>query len=880
MPAAPEGPSAFMESFGHYTILERLPSGAMGELARARDVRLGRTVALRIVSQAISSDASSREAILAAAAAATALSHPHIAALFDFGEEGGRVFLAHEYATGQSLRGHLAGRPIDSNLVLELAVQLADAVAEGHRQGVVHGNLSPSTIFLTPTDKTKIIGFGFAAWTSGGLERKAIADALAAGQDPASPSANGVVPYMAPEQLLSGRAEPRSDVFSLGVVIYEMLTGRAPFGSDTAGATAVKVLQGTPPPASRQNAALPSGFDAILTKALAKSLDARYGSAAEMAADLRALARQLNVNVTAEIQHGRAMKPARPRGPALKRIAIGLLVLALLGALAAAAWFWRDRIAGLFTRAGPVPQPILLVVPFQTPETEQGTAYYGVGFAEDLAARLGEVPGLTVVGRSSITEAASGTLAERAARVGAILALRGTTRSGPASLRVDVELVEAATGRVLWSEGYTREPRQALGTEAEIALQVADRLRLPTPSGNGRLRAQARQVDPGAYDLYLQARAAAASRDRSRAIGLFRRAIELDPKLTEARVALSQALYYEDFYAGSEGDPQALVHAREEAEAALAVGPEMPGAYLAAALSAATTGAAASSLARALSLDPSCGEAWHHAGDLVVEGDPLRAIAYYRRALELDPAIDSSHRDIAAAYEMLDRLPEAEAELAAGESARPDRPWWMQMRARIEIVRQNYDNAVEILAGEPGTESAPFAWLVGRVIPLAMASRREMARGEAVKLTDRYPWFCEGQAVLASVEWDGDGKARARTLADAIFARGDAPNRAPQLLQCEAMAAAATGDGPGAANYVGRMAADESALRLWMREGVFSAAFSFRRGLYPWTKVRSSAPFSQAGAALAQSLGRIRDDVARRLPAPPQSHQAVRKGPS
>ena len=865
-----------MESLGHYTILEPLRDGALGELVRARDVSLGRTIALRIVSQAICEDADRRDALLAAAARAQALSHPHVAALFESGEENGQVFLAHEFVPGQSLRTHLTGKPIEASLALEFAVQLADAVAEGHRLGIVHGNISPSTIFITPTNQTRIIGFGLAEWTSGGIERKAIANQLAAGQDPATPEANALVPYMAPEQLLTGRADPRADVFSLGVVIYEMLTGRAPFGSDTAGGTAVKVLQGTPPPASRQHKSIPPRFDAILAKAMAKSLDARYASAAPMVADLRALACGLNLRVTAEIPRGKPDTPVRKRRPALKRLALAALVLVLGGALGGAAWMWRGRIAAVFSADVAVSRPILLVTAFQMASGEEGRGYYGVGFARELAARLGEVQGLTVVGRSSIADTPAPSLPERASGVGAVVALRGTTRPGPYSLRVEAELVDVATGRVIWSENYSREPRQASAAEVEIARQVAERLHLQIPTGNRWVRAEARQIDPGAYSLYLQARDAA-PRDRSRAIVLFRQAIDMDPRLTEARVGLSEALYFETLEAGGEGDPRALDYAREEAEAALAADPEMPRAHIAAALSASTVGAAASSIARALALDPSCGEAWSLAGDLVLAGDPARAVGYYRRALELDPAIDESHRSIAAAFEMLDRLPDAESELAAGQTARPGRPWWNQMRARVEMARRNYDAALEMLAGGPATEASPFAWLGGRVTALAMSAQADLAKSEAVRLTERYPGFCEGQAVLASLEWDGGGKARGRSLAEAIFARVDVRDVPPQLLACGAMASAAIGDGPRAAGYIARLAASDRALRAWTRPDVFSAAFAFRRQLYPWTKVETSGPLREARAALTQSLARLRDETARRLPAPPA--QAVEKTP-
>jgi TolB-like protein len=863
-----------MESFGHYRILERLRVGALGELVRARDMRVGRTVALRLVSPAVVEDAARREAFLAAAGAAATLSHPHIAALFDFGDENGQVFLAHEFVPGQSLRALLTGKPVEASLALEFAVQLADALAEGHRLGVVHGNISPSTIFITPTDQTKIIAFGLSAWTSEGIERKRIEEQLAAGRDPDTPAANAVVPYMAPEQLLVGDADHRADLFSLGVVLYEMLTGRAPFGSSTAGATAVKVLHGTPPPPSHQNKLVPAGFDAVIAKAMAKSLDARYSSASEMVADLRALAGDLNVRVTAEVPRGGQETPPRPVGPLLKRLGLAVLVLALVGALGAAAWTWRGRIASLFAGSKDIPRPVLLVMPFQMADGEPGREYFGVGFAEDLAARLGEIQGLTVVGRLSIAGPPGLSLAERASLAGAAVALRGTTRPGPYSLRVSAELVDVATGQVIWSENYSREPRQASAAEVEIARQVADRLRLQIPTGNRWVRAQGRQVDPGAYDLYLQGRVAARV-DRTRAIALYRQAIDMDPKLAEARVGLSEALYFEALDVGSAGDPNALDQARREAEAALSADAELPRAHFALALSATTVGAAASALARAMSLDPSCGEAWHQAGDLVLEGDPALAIGYYQRALELDPSLAVSHRGIAAAYEMLDRFGDAATELGVGETAGPDRPWWKQLRARVELARRNFTAAAESLANDPAIETAPTAWLVGRIIPVAMMSQIDEARKSAAGLAERYPGFCEGQAMLAALEWDSDGKSKARSLSDAIFVRADAPGAPPALLPCAAMASAAIDDGPRAAGYVAKLAGSDEALRVWTRPDVFSTSFTYRRELYPWNKVEPSSPFRQARAALMQSLAQLRDETARRLPAPPT--QSARK---
>ncbi len=869
-----------METFGHYTILERLRTGALGELARARDTRLGRTVALRVVAPEVAADPARRDALLSDCSLASTLSHSHIAALFDFGEENGRVFLAHEYVPGQSLKALLSEKPFDLTLALEFAVQLADALAEGHRHGVVHGDISPSSIFITPSEQTKILAFGLSRWTAGGIAREKVASDLAAGVEPPGPNVASVVPYMSPEQVLGERPDPRSDVFSLGVVVYQMLTGRAPFAADTPGKTAVKILQGTPIPVARQNPALPAGFDAIIARALSKSLEARYPSAVPFAADLRALAGQLNVRVSAAVGPWTEAPAPKPSGT-LKRVAAAALALVLLAGIGAAGWYWRTPIRRFFFRPAPVQNPVLVVMPFATTEDEGARAYFGVGFAEDLAGRLGETPGLAVVGRSTITEPPARSIAERAKPLGATLALRGSTRPGPYQLHVDAELVDVATGKVLWSERYAREPRGAPAVEVEIARDVADRLGLQMPTGNRWASALVRQVDPGAYDFYLQARDAAAHRDRAKAIGLYRQALGIDPKLVEARVGLSEALYLEDFYSGAGSDNTAMERAREEADAALAVDPDMPRANLVAALSAPTTVAAASLLARALATDPSNGDAWHQAGDLVIEFDPERAIAFYRRSLELEPSNDANLRDIAAAYETLGRMTDAESALNAGQLMRPERPWWTQMQARFEIVRGNFDRAVALMANAPATETTPSAWLFGRVIPLEMAGRDSDARADAARLGGRFPGYCEALAVSAGLDSDADSKAQAqaRLVADGIYARASAADARPGILQCAVVAAAAIGDGPQAAGLLARLSGDDRALRLWTRQAVFSVSFAFRQHLYPFSKVQASGPFTQASAALAQSLARLRDEVAKRLPVPPKK-QARNPGPT
>ncbi len=278
-----------MQAFGRYRILERLGSGALGELLRARDTRRGRTVALRIVTPLINDDRARREALLADASAARGLSHPNVAALFDAGEEDGRAYLAHEFVAGRTLGERGCGMSLDAARALECGIQLADGLAEGHGLGLAHGSLGPSTVVITERDRTKILDFGLSAWTAEGMRRQAIAAQLTAGDEASAPGDGHVVCYMSPEQILTGRADERSDIFSLGVLLCEMVTGRNPFDAASPGAAALNVLRLETPPVSLASPALPARLDEILARATAKDPEARYASAAAMAADLRAL---------------------------------------------------------------------------------------------------------------------------------------------------------------------------------------------------------------------------------------------------------------------------------------------------------------------------------------------------------------------------------------------------------------------------------------------------------------------------------------------------------------------------------------------------------------------------------------------------------------
>jgi serine/threonine protein kinase len=319
--------SVMEESIAHYNLLEHMGSGGLGDVYRARDTRVGRTVALKRLPPEPPAGGARGEPFAAAVRDALTLSHPNIATLFDAGEAGGRPYLVYEFVSGVSLRQEIGGRAVNPRRALELAIQIADALAEAHARDIVHGDIRPETIMVTSKGSARILDFGLSPWTLGGRARAAAATGAPSADAP------GVAPYLSPEQALGSPIDARSDLFSLGAVLYEMLTGRVAFGP--VESAVLNVIRLTPPRPSEVHPTLPPELDAIVSHALAKNLEARYQSATAFSAELRSVAAVLDV---------RAGEPSPSEllplddEPADRT----WLVVALFVALVALAWwYWR-----------------------------------------------------------------------------------------------------------------------------------------------------------------------------------------------------------------------------------------------------------------------------------------------------------------------------------------------------------------------------------------------------------------------------------------------------------------------------------------------------------------------------------------------------------
>src|ERR1700733_865335 len=283
------------QTISHYRILEQLGAGGMGVVFKAQDNRLERAVALKFLPENLAQQPQALERFRREARAASALNHPGICTIYDVGEQDGQAFIAMEFIDGETLRSHIHGKPLPLDELLDLGIQIAEALDAAHAEGIIHRDIKPANIFVTKRGRAKVLDFGLAKLVPKGV---ANADADSAARPSDSTSIVGIISgtpsYMSPEQVRGDDLDARTDIFSLGLVMYEMATGRQAFGGSTGGAIIEAVLTRPPVSARSINPEVPSSLEAIVDKALRKDRDQRYQSAADILADLQLLKREIN----------------------------------------------------------------------------------------------------------------------------------------------------------------------------------------------------------------------------------------------------------------------------------------------------------------------------------------------------------------------------------------------------------------------------------------------------------------------------------------------------------------------------------------------------------------------------------------------------------
>jgi serine/threonine protein kinase/Tfp pilus assembly protein PilF len=510
----------------------------MGVVYEAEDTRLGRNVAVKFLSSELAKDAPMLERFEREARAASALNHPGICTVHAIEQANGQSFIVMELVDGEPLSTRIAGHPMDVGPLLDLAIQMADALESAHAKGIVHRDLKPMNMMVTSRGQLKILDFGLAKFEGPGAASAQTATPTAAPRTDltAAGTVFGTVHYMSPEQARGLATDTRTDLFSLGAILYQMASGDRPFEGDTQAVIFDAILNRDPRPLAEANPSMPDALEPILEKALEKDRSLRYQTATELKTDLLRLRRKLEGSRSGPA----ATSDSKPPAHRARSIAV----------------LYFENLSGV-----------------------KEDEYLRDGITEDILTDLSKIAGLSVFPRTTMLafRDKKTTAADASRQLRADYALEGSLRRAGNRLRISAQLVEAATGFPVWSERYDREMSDIFEVQDEIAHKIAEALRIKlTPQEQAQLAAKPTE-NLQAYDLYLRGRSYArrrTTRDMEFALQMFENAVKLDPNFALAWAAIANGCAHAQYWSGPGGTY--MERAQSASLRAVALAPDIP----------------------------------------------------------------------------------------------------------------------------------------------------------------------------------------------------------------------------------------------------------------------------------------------------------------